>query len=618
MERSRRPANAARGARPAGRPLPWNKDDQSVAAKLAARYAAAASLAQRHNDMEAIFTSSPLSYRFAEWVQDGTPQTPEVRKSPRVKPLGREHPGMPEKRAATPSEAAKEVFAARLRERTPANRLQLRSSRTARPEPLIRRRQPPSPSPPQIQKVECSTSTSRQAQAISSPRQRLPGTETLTGSQSLCRWPPDLPSSASPLVDEDTAGSAAASSPESNSAAVAAAISAAATAVWQAAEAEAEAAAAQAMATPKPTKSEARGSSESPPWPQASPGLQRSQSSAASTPTASAAPAAVTHARSPSTPRLVEVRPASVNVPIVVPTVPRSFYPGPLMPIACPGAVAVPLSRSPSPGALFETGTPRSRYVHSPSVIVRRSTSPMSTPGSLTLLPREPGAPEKTSTSMAAAAWAAAGRQAMSRSASATPATPFSAAAGYGFPLAPRIMEAASRQRGLDMSDPLDQALLEALRRLDTLTTARLEVQRLGAGRYEIEGRRVQVRTSGASPRRKDKELRVYEEEENGVLREGVDLSYYLSQAANVAAGLRVSAVGRIPQELRLTFGNNDSNGQGVENASPGHRQRCMRQAVAEAAQRSKAAEVVERQLTAAFGARKDVKNFTKATVLSL
>lgn len=179
-------------------------------------------------------------------------------------------------------------------------------------------------------------------------------------------------------------------------------------------------------------------------------------------------------------------------------------------------------------------------------------------------------------------------------------------------------MEAASRQRGLDMSDPLDQALLEALRRLDTLTTARLEVQRLGAGRYEIEGRRVQVRTSGASPRRKDKELRVYEEEENGVLREGVDLSYYLSQAANVAAGLRVSAVGRIPQELRLTFGNNDSNGQGVENASPGHRQRCMRQAVAEAAQRSKAAEVVERQLTAAFGARKDVKNFTKATVLSL
>eukprot|EP00435_Cladocopium_sp_Y103_P067465 s193_g30.t1 len=121
-------------------------DDDSVAAKLAARYAAAASLAQRQSDMEALFSSSPLSPRFAEWAASCTPETPQQRKAPRVKPMGRENGGHG---PTTPSEVAKEVFATRLRERTPSNRLQLRMSRTARPEVTSRRLQR-SASPPKV------------------------------------------------------------------------------------------------------------------------------------------------------------------------------------------------------------------------------------------------------------------------------------------------------------------------------------------------------------------------------------------------------------------------------------------------------------------------------------
>eukprot|EP00434_Breviolum_minutum_P002541 symbB.v1.2.002250.t1/scaffold92.1/size545918/7 len=96
--------------------------------------------------------------------------------------------------------------------------------------------------------------------------------------------------------------------------------------------------------------------------------------------------------------------------------------------MTCPGVVTVPMSRSPSPGQPMchvETGTPRSRYVNSASVIVRRSTSPITTPaGSMTV-----GAPAEKS--MAALAWAAAGRTpAMSRSSSAVPV-----ARGYGIPM---------------------------------------------------------------------------------------------------------------------------------------------------------------------------------------
>lgn len=218
---------------------------------------------------------------------------------------------------------------------------------------------------------------------------------------------------------------------------------------------------------------------------------------------------------------------------------------------------------------------------------------------------------------MAALAWAAAGRQALGGSARSASAVP---ARGYGIPMAPRVEPPNSRQRGLDMSDPMDLALFEALRRVDTLTTARLEVQKLGPGRYRIDGRQVQLRAKGASPRHTHQELLIHEEA-SGVLKEGLDLSFYLSQAANVAAALRVSAVGRIPQELRLTFGNNDSKGPGVEDVSPRQRQRCMRQAVAEAAQRSQAAEVLEQQLGRAVSAQSKMRpepNFTKATMLSL
>eukprot|EP00439_Symbiodinium_sp_Y106_P052801 s998_g7.t1 len=68
---------------------------------------------------------------------------------------------------------------------------------------------------------------------------------------------------------------------------------------------------------------------------------------------------------------------------------------------------------------------------------------------------------------------------------------------------------------GLDPTDPLDKALASALHRLDTLTAARLEVQKLGAGRYQIEGRAVLLRkSSGASPRKQKQSLVVYEEKD--------------------------------------------------------------------------------------------------------
>eukprot|EP00439_Symbiodinium_sp_Y106_P058411 s998_g8.t1 len=92
-----------------------------------------------------------------------------------------------------------------------------------------------------------------------------------------------------------------------------------------------------------------------------------------------------------------------------------------------------------------------------------------------------------------------------------------------------------------------------------------------------------------------------------------MDLSFYLSQAANVAASLSgaspgLSAVGRIPQdsfssrrELRLTFRTEgNENEQGYENVSSAQRQHSMRKAVEEAGLRHKAAEAVEMQLSAA------------------
>lgn len=224
---------------------------------------------------------------------------------------------------------------------------------------------------------------------------------------------------------------------------------------------------------------------------------------------------------------------------------------------------------------------------------------------------------------MAAAAWAAAAspQGMLTRSSSGVLAT-------RTLPPATRADNASWRARGgLDPTDPLDKALASALHRLDTLTAARLEVQKLGAGRYQIEGRAVLLRkSSGASPRKQKQSLVVYEEKEDGTFGEGMDLSFYLSQAANVAASLSgaspgLSAVGRIPQELRLTFRTEgNENEQGYENVSSAQRQHSMRKAVEEAGLRHKAAEAVEMQLSAGFGAARshDERSFTKATVLSL
>lgn len=274
------------------------------------------------------------------------------------------------------------------------------------------------------------------------------------------------------------------------------------------------------------------------------------------------------------------------------------------------------LSPRETPGAPVYVGSPQ----HAQPVIVRRATSPQSAHGSVCL---SPAASVPENRSMAAAAWAAAAspQGMLTRSSSGVLAT-------RTLPPATRAENASWRARGgLDPADPLDKALASALHRLDTLTAARLEVQKLGAGRYQIEGRAVLLRkSSGASPRKQKQSLIVYEEKEDGTFGEGMDLSFYLSQAANVAASLSgaspgLSAVGRIPQELRLTFRTEgNENEQGYENVSSAQRQHSMRKAVEEAGLRHKAAEAVEMQLSTGFGAARshDERSFTKATMLSL
>ncbi|CAJ1373743.1 unnamed protein product [Effrenium voratum] len=208
------------------------QDDDRLAAKLAARYAAAASLAYRSNctEMEEIVLGKASP--------GADPKSAPRKVTPaRIKPVSRDLPkesgSFVPPRTATPSQAAKEVFlgkqmaAQRLSERTEgSSRPRLRGlSRSPRREPPPRR-QLRSKSPSREEKTSPKPSHGY-APAALPPKTEGEG-EGEKSSESLPRWTPD-DDMVPPTTLETSAGRRANS-------AVAAAISAAASAVWAAAE----------------------------------------------------------------------------------------------------------------------------------------------------------------------------------------------------------------------------------------------------------------------------------------------------------------------------------------------------------------------------------------------
>jgi hypothetical protein len=104
-----------------------------------------------------------------------------------------------------------------------------------------------------------------------------------------------------------------------------------------------------------------------------------------------------------------------------------------------------------------------------------------------------------------------------------------------------------------DMTDPIDAMVANALRSLDSWTASKLGLQRLGGGKYVIDGRKVTIRwtTNGCLMASEDEVLNPQDSE--------MELQAYLVQAGNVAASLSgqtgdMPKIARIPKERRLTF----------------------------------------------------------------
>jgi len=160
--------------------------------------------------------------------------------------------------------------------------------------------------------------------------------------------------------------------------------------------------------------------------------------------------------------------------------------------------------------------------------------------------------------------------------------------------------DTVGQQPEAEPADAVDHAVRAQLRTVDPESLSRLMVKRLSAGKYEVDGRRVTIRwgpstdkgTSDATA------LLVREDEVGGD--EGSpesSLPAYLQQAANVAAALQgrvpgASAVTRIPQEKRLTFGSPGSGA--LESLDVLQRCASMRKACEEARIREKAAQAYE------------------------
>jgi len=161
----------------------------------------------------------------------------------------------------------------------------------------------------------------------------------------------------------------------------------------------------------------------------------------------------------------------------------------------------------------------------------------------------------------------------------------------------------------------MDRLVKLQLKNINQELLPRLRVKRLGAGKYEVDGRKLSLRwgprfAGNSQNDARGPELLVSEDEVAG--KEGradwVPLQAYLQQAASVVAALdgRVPgapAVARIPQEKRLTF---DSPGDGPTDGVCARNddgsdvlQRCasMRKACEEARLRERAAEAYEHGL---------------------
>lgn len=159
-----------------------------------------------------------------------------------------------------------------------------------------------------------------------------------------------------------------------------------------------------------------------------------------------------------------------------------------------------------------------------------------------------------------------------------------------------------------DQLDRMDKAVEELLRHLDETTVERLAVRKVAPCQYLIDGRHVSLQWGrGGSISRvpvSTNDLLVFEQEAPCFIGDGIDLPIYISQAANVSASLcgadpGASAVGRIPQEFRLTFrGGDNFDSEGMDSVSPNIRKELMKKAVQEASLRQNAAEQTERKLS--------------------
>lgn len=153
-----------------------------------------------------------------------------------------------------------------------------------------------------------------------------------------------------------------------------------------------------------------------------------------------------------------------------------------------------------------------------------------------------------------------------------------------------------------DHSDPIDVMLASAITTLDRAAASKLLLRRIGAGKYEIDGRRVTCRwgdTGGGV-----QGLLAYEDDVKDVSASEMPLAAYLGQAANVAASLTghradMPKIARIPKEQRLTFTDVSKDSTQALKLDDVGNERCesMRIACEQAFLRERAAEAYERRL---------------------
>lgn len=169
---------------------------------------------------------------------------------------------------------------------------------------------------------------------------------------------------------------------------------------------------------------------------------------------------------------------------------------------------------------------------------------------------------------------------------------------GGGFNTAP----APAASYIVDLADPIDQMLGNALRSLDAAAASKLMLRRLAPGRYEIDGRKVTVRWS-----EQGSGLVAIEDEVLDPRGSAMPLRAYLGQAGNVVASLSgqradMPKIARVPKSQRLTFDDKQAEKNLAAQIEKLGSERCesMRLAVEQARLREEAAEAYEK-LTQGF-----------------